>query len=191
VYASCKNWDGPVDVSTVREELGRVLQMTVIPHVRILVAPSFTDPARREAVAGGFIVVEVGEKAREDNIDRIYSRVYHRLDRIFTGVAPRRLQELAEKVRELAERARRIAEEARRSSEEIEGIKAELERMAAATRPPEPPAPAPPTPAQQPPTPPPTSSWGTLGSRCTPPARTGITPSTSAPSGRSSAESSR
>ncbi|MCC5990178.1 MAG: restriction endonuclease, partial [Thermosphaera sp.] len=42
VYASCKNWDGPVDVSTVREELGRVLQMTVIPHVRILVAPSFT-----------------------------------------------------------------------------------------------------------------------------------------------------
>ncbi|MCC5990632.1 MAG: restriction endonuclease [Thermosphaera sp.] len=146
VYASCKNWDGPVDVGTVREELGRVLQMTVIPHVRILVAPSFTEPARREALADGFIVVEVGEKAREDNIDRIYSRVYHKLDRIFTGVAPRRLQELAEKVRELAERARRIAEEARRSSEEIEGVRAELERMAATTRPPEPPAPAPPTP---------------------------------------------
>jgi len=153
VYASCKNWDGPVDVGTVREELGRVLQMTVIPHARILVAPSFTEPARREALADGFIVVEVGEKAREDNIDKIHSRVYYRLDRIFTGVAPRRLQELAEKVRELAERARRIAEEARRSSEEIEGIRAELERMAVTTRPPEPPAPAPPTPAQQPPTP--------------------------------------
>ena len=146
VYASCKNWDGPVDVSTVREELGRVLQMTVIPHVRILAAPSFTEPARREALADGFIVVEVGEKAREDNIDKIYSRVYYKLDKLFTGVAPRRLQELADKVRELAERARRIAEEARRSSEEIEGIKAELERIAVTTRPPEPPTPTPPTP---------------------------------------------
>jgi hypothetical protein len=157
VYASCKNWDNPVDVGTVREELGRVLQMTVIPHVRILVAPSFTEPARREAVADGFMVVEVGEKAHDGNVDKIYSRVYYKLDRIFTGVAPRRLQELAGKVRELAERARRIAEEARRSSEEIEGIRAELERMAVTTRPPEPPespAPTPSTPAQQPPTPP-------------------------------------
>ena len=156
VYASCKNWDSPVDVSVVREELGRILQMTVIPHVRILVAPSFTDSARREAVADGFMVVEVGEKAHDGNIDKIYSRVYYKLDKLFTGVAPRRLQELAEKVRELAERARRIAEEARRSAEEIEGIKAELERIAVTTRPPEPPAPTPPTPQPQPPTPPPT-----------------------------------
>jgi hypothetical protein len=163
VYASCKNWDNPVDVGTVREEFGRVLQMMLIPHARILVAPYFTDPARREAVADGFMVVEVGEKAHDGNVDKIYSRVYYKLDRLFTGVAPRRLQELAEKVRELAERARRIAEEARRSSEEIEGIKAELERMAAATRPPEPPAPAPPTPAQQPPTPPPTPQPKPLG----------------------------
>jgi hypothetical protein len=139
VSASCKNWDSPVDVSVVREELGRILQMTVIPHVRILVAPSFTDSARREAVADGFMVVEVGEKAHEGNIDKIYSRVYYKLDKLFTGVAPRRLQELADKVRELAERARR-------SAEEIEGIKAELERIAVTTRPPEPPAPTPPTP---------------------------------------------
>jgi hypothetical protein len=156
VYASCKNWDSPVDVSIVREELGRILQMTVIPHVRILVAPSFTDSARREAVADGFMVVEVGEKAHDGNVDRIYSRVYYKLDKLFTGVAPRRLQELADKVRELAERARRIAEEARRSAEEIEGIKAELERIAVTTRPPEPPAPTLPTPQPQPPTPPPT-----------------------------------
>lgn len=150
VYASCKNWDSPVDVSVVREELGRILQMTVIPHVRILVAPSFTDSARREAVADGFMVVEVGEKAHDGNVDKIYSRVYYKLDKLFTGVAPRRLQELAEKVRELAERARRIAEEARRSAEEIEGIKAELERIAVTTRPPEPPAPTPPTPPATP-----------------------------------------
>ena len=150
VYASCKNWDNPVDVGTVREELGRILQMTVIPHVRILVAPSFTDSARREAVADGFMVVEVGEKTHDGNIDKIYSRVYYKLDKLFTGVAPRRLQELAEKVRELAERARRIAEEARRSAEEIEGIKAELERIAVTTKPPEPPTPTPPTPPEAP-----------------------------------------
>jgi hypothetical protein len=114
VYASCKNWDNPVDVSIVREVFGRILQMILIPHVRILVAPTFTDSARKEAVADGFMVVEIGEKAHEGNVDKIYSKVYDKLDKLFTGVAPKRLQELAEKVRELAEKAKRIAEEARR-----------------------------------------------------------------------------
>jgi hypothetical protein len=144
VYASCKNWDNPVDVGTVREEFGRILQMISIPNVWILVAPTFTDSARREAIANGFMVIEIGEKAHEGNVDRIYSKVYDKLDKLFTGVAPKRLQELAERVRELAERARRIAEEARRSAEEIEGIKDELERIAS-TRPPELPASPPPT----------------------------------------------
>jgi hypothetical protein len=124
--------------------------MILIPHVRILVAPTFTDSARREAIANGFMVVETGEKAHERNVDRIYSKVYDKLDKLFTGVAPKRLQELAEKVRELAERARRIAEEAKRSAEEIEGIKVELERIAVSTRPPELPAPPSPTPPKAP-----------------------------------------
>jgi hypothetical protein len=144
VYASCKNWDGPVDVGTVREELGRVPRMAVIPHVRILVAPSFTERARREALAGGFIVVEVGEKAREDNVDKIYSRVYHGLDRVFAGVAPRRLRELAGRAWELAGRARELAGRARRVAEEVERVGAELERVAAAAGPP--PAPSAPQP---------------------------------------------
>jgi len=146
VYASCKNWDNPVDVSIVREEFGRILQMILIPHVRLLVAPTFTDSARREAIANGFMVIEVGEKAHEGNVDKVYSKVYDKLDKLFTGVAPKRLQELAEKVRELAEKTRRIAEEARRSAEEIEGIRDELERIVS-TRPPEllaPPSPTPP-----------------------------------------------
>jgi hypothetical protein len=42
-------------------------------------------------VADGFMVVEVGEKAHDGNVDKIYSRVYYKLDRLFTGVAPRRL----------------------------------------------------------------------------------------------------
>jgi hypothetical protein len=149
VYASCKNWDNPVDVSIVREEFGRILQMILIPHVRLLVAPTFTDSARREAIANGFMVIEVGEKAHERNVDKIYLKVYDKLDKLFTGVAPKRLQELAEKVRELAEKARRIAEEARRSAEEIEEIRVELERIAS-TRSPELPAPPPPTPPKAP-----------------------------------------
>ncbi len=149
VYASCKNWDNPVDVSIVREEFGRILQMILIPHVRLLVAPAFTDSARREAIANGFMVIEVGEKAHEGNVGKVYLKVYDKLDKLFTGVAPKRLQELAEKVRELAEKTRRIAEEARRSAEEIEGIRVELERIAS-TRPPELPAPPPPTPPKAP-----------------------------------------
>jgi len=43
VYASCKNWDKPVEVGVVREEFGRVLQMPLIPHVRVLVATAFTE----------------------------------------------------------------------------------------------------------------------------------------------------
>jgi hypothetical protein len=140
VYASCKNWDNPIDDSIVREELGRILQMILIPHVRILVAPTFTDSARREAIANGFVVVEVGEKAHEGNVGRIYSKVYDKLNKLFTGIALKQVKELAEKVWELAKRAEWIAEKARRSAEEIEGIKAELERIAVSTRPSELPA---------------------------------------------------
>jgi len=113
VYASCKNWDKPVEISVVREEFGRMLQLPLIPHIRVIVAPSFTEPARREAIADGFVVIETGERAVEDNLNKIYKSVYEKLNKLFTSVAPKWMQELAE-------RARRVAEEIRRISEELE-----------------------------------------------------------------------
>jgi hypothetical protein len=111
VYASCKNWDKPVEVSVVREEVGRISQMLLVPHVRVLVANAFTEHARREAIADGFVVIEIGEKVYEGNIERAYLRVYEKLNRLFTGVAPKWMQDLAEKVRKIADEVKRIGDE--------------------------------------------------------------------------------
>jgi hypothetical protein len=111
VYASCKNWDKPVEVGVVREEFGRVLQMPLIPHVRVLVATAFTESAKREAIANGFVVIETGEKTREENLERIYQRVFEKLNKLFMGVAPKWLQDLAERSRKVAEEIRKIGDE--------------------------------------------------------------------------------
>jgi len=111
VYASCKNWDRPVEVGVVREEFGRILQLPYIPHVRVIVASAFTESARREALADGFVVIETGEKVSEGNLERVYQRVYERLNRLLIGVAPRWMQELAEKARSIAEEIKKLSEE--------------------------------------------------------------------------------
>jgi len=89
VYASCKNWSKPIEVDVVREEFGKVLQLPLIPHVRAIVAPLFTESARKEALSYGFLVIEVGEKVVEANLERAYRRVYERLNGLFMGIAPR------------------------------------------------------------------------------------------------------
>jgi hypothetical protein len=114
-YASCKNWDNPVDVGIVREELGRVLQMLLMPHVRILVAPRFTEAAEREAVADGFVVMEVEERASKESAERVYRRVYDKLNGLFAGVAPKWMQNLAERVKKVADEIRRIGDELERA----------------------------------------------------------------------------
>jgi predicted RecB family endonuclease len=119
VYASCKNWDRPVEVGVVREEFGRILQLPFIPHVRIIVAPLFTDSAKKEAYADGFVIVETGESVTEENLEKIYQKVYERLNKLFVGVAPKWMQELAEKARSIAEEIRKLSEEL----EKVAGIR--------------------------------------------------------------------
>lgn len=113
-YASCKNWDHPVEVEVVREELGRLFQIPLIPHLRI-VAPTFTDSAEKEAVADGFLVVEVGKRASRENVDEVYAKVYERLNGLFVEVAPKWMQELAKRVRALADEIRKIGGELERA----------------------------------------------------------------------------
>jgi len=111
IYASCKNWDRPVDVGVVREEFGRILQLPFIPHVRVIVAPLFTESAKKEAYADGFVVIETGEKTTEENMEKVYQRVYEKLNKLFIGVAPKWMQELAEKARIIAEEIKKLSEE--------------------------------------------------------------------------------
>jgi len=111
VYTSCKNWDRPVEVGVIREEFGRILQLPYIPHVRIIVAPTFTESAKKEALADGFVVVETEEKAIEENLEKIYQKVYEKLNKLFMGVAPKWMQELAEKAKSIAEEIRKLGEE--------------------------------------------------------------------------------
>jgi len=88
VYVSCKNWDRDVDRQVVDQELGRVLQLHQLPHLRILVVRSITEPARRAAFDNGFFVVELREKASAGNAQEMYGIVLRKLREIFIGIAP-------------------------------------------------------------------------------------------------------
>ncbi len=116
VYASCKNWDKDVDRSIVDEEFGRVLNLKEIPHLKILVVRRLTEPARETALADGFIVLELGEKASTETAEEIYKLVYTKLRELFTGIAPPELQKLAYEVRVIAENLKRIAENLEKTS---------------------------------------------------------------------------
>ena len=99
VYASCKNWDRDVDRQVVDQEFGRVLQLYQLPHLRILVVKSLTEPARRAAFDDGFFVVELREKASAGNAQEVYDIVYDKLKEIFIGIAPEKVRKVVEGLR--------------------------------------------------------------------------------------------
>jgi len=108
VYVSCKNWDRDVDRTIVDQEFGRVLQLYQLPHLRILVAKSLTEPAKKAAFDDGFFVIELGEKVKTDNAQEIYSIIYNKLKEIFMGIAPEKIMNAIERLRE----AMKLLEEA-------------------------------------------------------------------------------
>ncbi len=108
VYVSCKNWRDVVGRSVVDQEFGRVLQLMKIPHLRILVARELTDDARRAALDDGFFVIELGEKTSAENAKEIYELVSGKLKKLFTGIAPQKLRDVAEKLKQLAKEIEEI-----------------------------------------------------------------------------------
>jgi len=92
IYVSCKNWDKDVDRQMIDHEFGRVLQLYQLPHLRILVVRSLTEPARKAAFDDGFFVIELGEKASTGNAQEIYGIIYSKLREIFIGIAPDRMK---------------------------------------------------------------------------------------------------
>ncbi len=79
VYASCKYWNKDVDRRIIDEEFGRTLQLIDILHLKIFIAKRLTEPAKSTALADGFIVIELGEKASMENPEEIYNIVYSHL----------------------------------------------------------------------------------------------------------------
>jgi hypothetical protein len=111
VYVSCKNWDRDVDRDVVDREFGRVLRLDYIPHLRVLVVKSLTEPARKAALDDGFMVIELGRKADAENAQEVYEIVYRAFNELFTAIAPPRLKEIAEKLAEIREDLRKVEEE--------------------------------------------------------------------------------
>ncbi|MHA1593530.1 MAG: restriction endonuclease [Candidatus Baldrarchaeia archaeon] len=111
VYASCKYWNKDVDRRTIDEEFGRTLQLINIPHLKIFIAKRLTEPAKSTALADGFIVIELGEKASMENPEEIYNIIYSHLRELFVGIAPPELQRIAREAKEISERLKSLAEE--------------------------------------------------------------------------------
>jgi hypothetical protein len=103
VYASCYNMNKPIGVNEVKYEYGLVRDMRFIPNVRILVANSFLEDAKKEAIEDGFVVIELGEVVTESNIDKAYLKVYEKLNKLFTEVSPKWMQDFIENIKKLTD----------------------------------------------------------------------------------------
>jgi hypothetical protein len=84
VYVSCKNWDKPIGREVIDEETGRVMNLDKLPKLKIIIASGVNQDAKKLAEANGFLVIELGKKATEENRKEIYELVYRVLSKIFS-----------------------------------------------------------------------------------------------------------
>ncbi|MGC8696583.1 MAG: restriction endonuclease [Conexivisphaera sp.] len=117
VYASCKNWNRDVDRPVIDEELGRVLNLREMPHLRVLVVRSMGAPAKEVARADGFLVIELGDAVDETNAARAREMIRSKLRGIFVGIAPPELRRLAEMVEDASRVLSNIAGDLRSLAE--------------------------------------------------------------------------
>ena len=116
-YVSCKNQSlkRPVDKNFVEDEVKRVARLLrgreihSMPHMRILVVSSIRGTAKQEALDKGFIVVEVGKKVDESNVEEACRLIYDRLSAAFVEMASASLPELANLTAELRDSLQEFA----------------------------------------------------------------------------------
>jgi hypothetical protein len=84
VYVSCKNWDKPIGREVIDEETGRVMNLDKLPNLKVIIASGVNPDAKKLAEANGFLVIELGKKATEENRKEIYELVYRILNKIFS-----------------------------------------------------------------------------------------------------------
>jgi len=112
VYVSCYNRTEPVGAYEIKEEYEKIIRnMDLIPHIRAFVANSFLEDAKMEAMKYGFVIIEIGELVTESNTEEAYQKFYKKFNKLFEGVAPKWMQEIAEKVKKATDEIKRIGEE--------------------------------------------------------------------------------
>jgi hypothetical protein len=112
VYVSCYNRTEPLGVYEIKEEYEKIIRnMDLVPHIRVFAANSFLEDAKMEDAKYGFVVIEIGELVTESNAEKAYQKIYEKFNKLFAGVVPKWMQELAEKVKKVAEEIKKIGEE--------------------------------------------------------------------------------
>jgi hypothetical protein len=87
------------------------MQLFNIPHFKIFVAKKLVASAKDAALADGFIVIELGEKALTNNAQEIYNIIYSHPKELFIGIAPPELQRFAQLAREFSDKLRALADQ--------------------------------------------------------------------------------
>jgi len=111
VYASCKNWKNKINEDVIFSEIGKITNLVQYPHLKILICNKLADSAREIALKGGFIVIELKEKANSENIEEITKLIYNYLNKLFTGIAPPELQRIAKKTKDITEKLKSLVDE--------------------------------------------------------------------------------
>jgi len=111
VYVSCKNLNNDIGTPIIDQEAGRVDQLQKAPNMKFIVASKFIDQAKKAAIANGFIPIEIGFKVDENNAIDAYKKIYGVMNGVFTTIAPKRLQQLAESILKVTEELRKVSNE--------------------------------------------------------------------------------
>jgi len=69
------------------------------------------------SIVNGFIIIEIREKINKSNVEKGYLKIWKKLYKSFAGVAPKWMQDFAEKAKIAAEEIRKIGEELEKAGE--------------------------------------------------------------------------
>jgi hypothetical protein len=100
-YVSCEKWNSSMSVDDVNSEQAKIKQLPIKPHLKILVAKSIEENAKKTALDDGFIIIELG--SREPNVEELHMVIRAGIKSIFIGLIPdnikRALQDLIQQSR--------------------------------------------------------------------------------------------
>jgi hypothetical protein len=95
-YVSCEKWNSFMSKDDVNSEQAKIKQLPIKPHLKILVAKSIEENAKKTALDDGFIIIELG--SREPSVEELHTIIRARIKSIFIGLIPdnikRALQDL-------------------------------------------------------------------------------------------------
>jgi hypothetical protein len=104
VYVSCFNrTDKAVAMDEIKTEYEVIRNMSIAPNVRVLVANSFSENVKKRAIEYGFVAIEIGETVTENNAEKAYLKVYGKLNKLFTEVSPKWMQDFVENIKKLTD----------------------------------------------------------------------------------------